>query len=122
MLSGLGFLPGRGDLPREDVDVCEDERTGPEGTLAFWARRAGFLWVISEGSTLLRCDVTAEPRAISSKTAPISPVPPLEVDSFVGIGGRGGASSKLGSGGGGGGAAADDGGGVFEDDTPDCTS
>ena len=121
MLSGLGFLPGMGDLPREEEsDAVDDERTGPEGTPAFWARSEGFLWVCDEGSTFLRWDVTDAPREISLKTAPISAVLPLGAVPLDGNGGGGGALSNVGSGGGGGGAGAgavlDDGGGVFDDD------
>ena len=46
MLSGLGFLPGRGDLLL--VEVWEDERTGPEGT-AEEARREGFFVRLGRG-------------------------------------------------------------------------
>ena len=41
MLSGFGFLSGR-----EEVDVVEEERAGPEGALALDARKEGFLCVI----------------------------------------------------------------------------
>lgn len=61
MLSGLGFLPGRGDLLL--VEVWDDERTGPEGT-AEEARKDGFLCVWVEGSTLRRCEVTLSPEEI----------------------------------------------------------
>ena len=121
MLSG--FLPGKGDLPLEEVDVWEDERTGPEGTLAFCARREGFLCVIADGSTFFRCDVTDDPREISSNTAPIS-ADPLAFDPLTGISGGGGALSKVGRGGGGGGGAEPDdcGGGDLDDDCLDCIS
>ena len=99
MLSGLGFLPGRGDLPRPDV--WEEERDGADGT-AEVVRREGFLWVWDDGSTFRRCEVTDSPLEIWSKTAPMSDAPPFEAP-FAGIGGGGGgALSKFGSGGGGG--------------------
>ena len=110
MLSGLGFLPGKGDLLLE-VEVWDDERAGAEGT-AEEARREGFLCVWVEGSTLRRCEVTLEPEEeICENTAPMSadgalPLGP-EVP-FGGMGGGGGALSKLGSGGGGGGPGADE--------------
>ena len=77
------------------------------GTEASFARREGFLCVISDLSTFFRWEVTDEPRDISSNTAPMSEEP-LELDPFKGIGGGGGALSKVGSGGGGGGGAGAD--------------
>ena len=109
MLSGLGFLSGR-----EEVEVWDAERTGPDGTV-LCDRKEGFLWVICEASTFLRFDVTSEPRDISLKTPPMSGVPPLPVEPLTGIDGGGGLS-KLGSGGGGGGAGDEAAGGVSDKD------
>ncbi len=104
MLSGLGFVPGRGDLPREEDEL---ERTGPEGT-AEPARREGFLCVWDDGSTFRNLEVTDSPLEISSKTAPMSEGL-REVDTPLdGIGGGGGGLLKLGRGGGGGGPRAED--------------
>lgn len=108
MLSGLGFVPGRGYLPREED---ESERTGADGT-AEPARREGFLCVWDDGSTFRSLEVTDSPLEISSKTAPMSEAL-WEVDRPLGgIGGGGGGAGllKLGRGGGGGGPRAEDGG------------
>lgn len=102
MLSGLGFLDGM-----ERVDVWEEDRLGPDGTVAL-ARREGFLWVIDEGSTLRRPAVTSDPREIWSNTAPMSAAPGLLLAPFAGIGGGGGGPSNEGIGGGGGGGGAPD--------------
>ena len=69
MLSGFGFFPGIGDLPR--MEVCEEERLGADGIVEE-ARREGFLWVISLLSTFRRLAITPSPRESWSKTAPIS--------------------------------------------------
>ena len=58
MLSGFGFFPGSGDLPR--LDDWEEERDGADGT-ADVVRREGFLCVWDDGSTFRRCDVTDSP-------------------------------------------------------------
>lgn len=92
-----------GDLPRDEV--CEDDRLGAEG-IGAEVRRDGFLWVISDLSTLRSPEVTSEPREIWSKTAPISE-PDLVVAPVGGIGGGGGGPSKEDIGGGGGGPGAD---------------
>lgn len=102
ILSGLGFLPGRGDL----LDVCEDDREGAEGTAAE-ARREGFLWVC-EGSTFLRLEVTEEPCEIWSNMALMPSEGFLETP-LVGMGGGGGGPSKEGRGGGGGGPGVEEG-------------
>lgn len=115
MLSGLGFLEGM-----ERLEVWEEDLLGPDGTAAL-ERREGFLWVIAEGSTLRRPEVTSDPREIWSNTAPISVAPPeLLLDPFVGIGGGGGGGPSIdgiGGGGGGGGAPDDVGGGDLADRT-----
>lgn len=120
MLSG--FLPGMGDLPREDRLFWLSERAGAEGT-ALPARMEGFLCVWEDGSTLRSLEVTASPLDISSKTAPISAVL-FEVETPLGgMGGGGGALSNLGRGGGGGGPpAADCGVGDLADEVPALTS
>lgn len=59
ILSGFGFLPGMGDLPRSDV--CDEERLGAEGVIEE-ARSDGFLCVISVLSTFRRPEVTDSPR------------------------------------------------------------
>lgn len=104
MLSGLGFLLGMGDFAREDV--CDDDRLGAEGAGAD-VRRVGFLWVISDLSTLRSPEVTLEPREIWSKTAPMSEEPDRGVLPFGAIGGGSGRPSNEGRGGGGGGPIAD---------------
>ena len=90
----------------ERVEVWEEDRLGPGGTVAL-ARREGFLWVIAEGSTLRRPEVTSDPREIWSKTAPMSAGPVLVLVPLAGIGGGGGGPSNEGIGGGGGGAPDD---------------
>ena len=73
------------------------------------ARREGFLWVIAEGSTFRRPEVTSDPREIWSNTAPMSVAPAFALVPLTGIGGAGGGGpSNEGIGGGGGGGAADE--------------
>lgn len=93
-----------GDFAREDV--CDDDRLGAEGAGAD-VRRVGFLWVISDLSTLRSPEVTLEPREIWSKTAPMSEEPDRGVLPFGAIGGGSGRPSNEGRGGGGGGPIAD---------------
>ena len=105
MLSGLGFLPGIDDLPRDERLFWESDRVGAAGT-AEEARRDGFLWVWDDGSTFRRPEVTASPFESCSKTAPMSDEPARDKSvPFMGITG-GGALPNLGSGGGGGGPGA----------------
>lgn len=66
------------------------------------ARNEGFLCVISDLSTLRSPEVTAEPRAIWSKTALMSDELDCVVPPLGGMGGGGGGPSKEGGGGGGG--------------------
>ena len=120
MLSG--FLPGRGDFPREDILFWLSERVGAEGT-ALPARREGLLWVWEDGSTLRSFEVTDSPLEISSNTAPMSAGLLVVEAPLGGIGGGGGALSNLGKGGGGGGPPVDDCGvGDLADEGPALTS
>lgn len=91
MLSGFGFFPGAGLLPR-DIDDTLDWLSLRVGTVVP-ARSAGFLWVIWSGLTFRRPLVTASPWFSSLKTAPR----PLEFAAGAGFG----ASSNLAGGGGG---------------------
>ena len=117
ILSGLGRLPGTGDLPPLD---CESERVG--GTAAP-ARREGFLCVCCEGSTLRRPAVTASPFESWSNTAPMSEVGRRDVlVPLTGIGGGGGGPFRAGIGGGGGaGGFEDEGTALIDLVSPDCT-
>lgn len=103
MLSGLGFLPGAGLLPRPD---------GPSETVEL-VRRDGFLCVISDLSTFLRPEVTDSPLLSSEKTAPKPPAAGAGagVDSAL-MSRTGGGPGGGGGGGGGGGAPPAAGAGV----------
>lgn len=97
MLSGLGFLPGAGLLALESP---------PSATVEL-ERRAGFLCVISDLSTLRRPFVTSDPLFNSENTAPKPP--PSEAaagaaDASFLISSTGGGPGGGGGGGGGGGA------------------
>lgn len=94
MLSGLGFLLGAGDLPRTALE--------PSGAVEP-ARRLGFLWVISDLSTLRRPEVIASPWLSWSKTADMSAA-----------GAAGAGAGGIPGGGGGGGAPPP---GTFTDGT-----
>ena len=96
MLSGLGFLLGVGLLPRTDPSFS--------GTVEF-ARKDGFLCVISDLSTFLRPLVTASPLLSSEKTAP-KPPPSCAGAALVSLIWRTGGGPGGGGGGGGGPPAA----------------
>lgn len=86
-----GFFPDAGAGPGE----VGRPGTGP------WARRAGFLWVISSFFTFRRPAVTASPLFSSAKTAATPPA----------AGFAGGAAEARSTGGGGGGGGGGPGGG-----------
>lgn len=98
MLSGLGFLPGAGLLPRGEASATVE-----------LVRREGFLCVISDLSTLRSPFVTASPLLSSENTAPSPPlfsfcVGVVSLISRTGGGpggGGGGGSPAVGGGGGG---------------------
>jgi hypothetical protein len=94
MLSGLGFLPGAGLLPRAD---------GPSETVEL-VRREGFLCVISDLSTFLRPEVTDSPLLSSEKTAPKPPAAGAGAGADSVLISRTGGGPGGGGGGGGGGA------------------
>lgn len=96
MLSGLGFFPGAGLLPR----VIESLLSLRVGTVAP-ARNDGFLCVIWSADTFLRPFVTASPLFNSEKTASS---PPASCGEAFGVASnlRGGGGGPGGGGGGGG--------------------
>jgi hypothetical protein len=101
MLSGFGFLPGAGLLPR-DIEDTLDWLSLRVGTVAP-ARNDGFLCVIWSALTFRRPFVTASPLFSSLNTAPSPPASctgaAFGSSNFIGGGGGPG-------GGGGGGAPA----------------
>jgi len=127
-LSGLGFFPGAGLVPRALPlpGLKLDELSLRCGTVAP-ALRLGFLCVICEASTFFNPAVTPSPLFKSANTAPMSAGLPFA----AGIGGRlpgggggpgGGGMAPEGGGPGGGGGMEDVGCGVPVDETPDLTS
>ena len=93
MLSGFGFFPGAGLLPRVNLSISAPP-----------ARRDGFLWVISVLSTFRRPCVTADPLFNSEKTASSPPAGADGTGSALTSNTGGGPG---GGGGGGGGGLAD---------------